>query len=296
MKLELVVDPWSNCKYLFSTENDIDWKGTIGVGDILFGYNIAHMATHLARKRREIPYTTINVHWTHEKNYLLHFEDPETIIERADYLHSFYHDKDSIKVNHIFNSCDEEIKLLRHRGIQRIENPTKVIMGINSWIFRRDSWCDNSDSRKVVFWRPLFNANLPRGWKRIFNNAHWEQIISILEKRNFHLVELSYRTPVREAFYHINTARFCIFYDGMWQYIARNICKPVISLGDSNILSVHSPQAVCFKTPEPDKGGGTVFSYLNNIEKNLEHLDRRALKYRNFILGELNVEDRPRSY
>ena len=294
MNLEIIVDPWKKREYLFSTSNDIDWKGTIGVGDILFGLNTAYMATHIARKKRDIEYTTLNVYWEHAKDYLHHFEDPETIIERADYLQMFYHDKESVKMNHIFNSTDEEIKMLRYRGIQRYHNPSSVLDGIPSWIFRRDSWCDNPVENKVVFWRPLFNANIPRGWKRIFTNKHWEQIIGILERRGFSLVELSYRTPVHEAFYHINTSRFCIFYDGMWQYIARNICKPVISLGDSNILSVHSPQGVCFKTPEPDRGGGTVFSYLKNIEANLEHLDRRCSKYRNLILGELNVEDRPR--
>lgn len=292
MKLNKFVDPWTKKPYLISPDNQIDWKGTIGVGDILFGLNIAHMVTHL----NNCDTATLNVHWTHDCDYLHHFEDPETIVERTTYLHSLFHNNTSVRVNHIFNSTDEEIQMLRYRGIQRLHNPMAVVDGVQSWIFKRHLWCDEPMSKKVVFWRPLFNANIPRAWKRIFTNKHWEQMISILERRGFSLVELTYRTPVREAFYHINTSRFCIFYDGMWQYIARNLCKPVIALGDSNILKVHNPQGVHFKTPEPDRGGGTVFSYLKSIDRNLSHLDRRANKYRNYILGELNVEDRSCSY
>lgn len=294
MNLERLRDPLKRELYYFTTDNEIDWKGTPGVGDILFGLNSIHMLHHLSKKTREVEKSIINVYWTHSEDHLHHFEDPETIIERADYLHSFYHDYESVQVNHIFDSTDKEIERLRHRGFQRVTSPVAVIDGMSSWMFRRSIWCDNPVKNKVVFWRPLFNAEKARRWKRIFSTSDWDRILEILIDKGFNPVELTYRTPVREAFYHINTARFCIFYDGMWQYIAKNLCKPVISLGDNSITRIHSPQGVFFYRPIPDENGSSVFTYLEQLPKNLAHMDRRADRYRKFILGELNVEDRSR--
>lgn len=289
MNFELYHDPLKKHPYLFpASTNEVDWKGTIGVGDILFGLNAVHMMTHLMRKRREVPYVTMNVYWEHDQNYLHHFEDPETIIERAEYLHNFYYDKDAVRMNHIFNSTDDEIVGLRHRGFQRLRSPLAVLDGIPSWSFRKDVFVKPIEN-KVVFWRPLFNKDLPRGWKRTFTNDDWERIIHILEMKGFDLVELTYRTPVREALYHIRTCRFCIFYDGMWQYIAKNLFKPVIALGDSGIIEVHNAQGVHFYKPEDTDRD--LYDYLNRLPGILKHMDRRADRYKKIILRELNYED-----
>lgn len=286
--LEPYIEPWKNHPYLITNKNSLDWKGTPGVGDILFGLNSAHMCVHLVRKKRPVEQMTLNVHWTHDRDFLYHFEDPETIIERCDYLHNFYYDKDSVKINHIFNSNDEGIMKLRHRGFQRASGPLKVLDGIPSWIYRPSLWLNKPvDEKKVVFWRPLFNAEPPQGWKRQFSTKDWEKTIDILESKGFRMQELTYRTPVSEALYHIRTCRFCIFYDGMWQYIARNMCKPVISVGNSNILKTHSPQGVTFK--RPNDPNNSYYDYLSKFPRILEHMDRRANKYRDFMLGELNI-------
>ena len=289
VKLELYHEPLKNLPYLFpADENEVDWKGTIGVGDILFGLNAVHMMVHLMRKRREVPYVTMNVYWEHDEQYLHHFEDPETIIERAEYIHNFYYDKDAVRMNHILNSTDTEITSLRHRGFQRLRSPLAVLDGLPSWVFRKDIWCEPVEN-KVVFWRPLFNKDIPRGWKRTYSNDDWERIIQILKRKGFNPVELTYRTPVREAMYHIRTCRFCIFYDGMWQYIAKNLCKPVIALGDSGILETHNPQGVHFFKPDDPKRD--LFDYLNKLPYILKHTDRRANRYKDFILRELSYED-----
>lgn len=285
MKLDLYHDPIKGHPYLFTRGNEVDWKGTPGVGDILFGLNAVHMMVHLIRKKRNLEQMQMNVFWPHEKDYNFHFEDPETIIERCEYLHQFYHDKNAVHVNHIFNSTDKEIERLRHRGFQRQRGPLTVLDGIPTWIFRQDIWHHNPVQNKVVLWRPMFNATIPWGWKRSFSPEDWERIIDILQSKGFSLTELTYRTPVREAMYHIRTCRFCIFYDGMWQYIARNICKPVIALGDSAITRVHNPQGVFFKKPTDKENN--LFEYLDNIEDNIPKMENAARKYKKFVLNEI---------
>ena len=84
MALQEYIDPWKNIPFLFTDSGTVHWKGTPGVGDILFGLNAVHMLTHLARKKRDIPFTTMNVHWVHGPDHLHHFEDPETIIQEME--------------------------------------------------------------------------------------------------------------------------------------------------------------------------------------------------------------------
>ena len=51
MILTKIIDPWKKKSFLFSTDNSFDWKGTIGVGDILFGLNIAYMLSHIRNSK-----------------------------------------------------------------------------------------------------------------------------------------------------------------------------------------------------------------------------------------------------
>ena len=283
--MNLVRERWEGYQYIAPTENSVDWKGTPGLGDILFGLNAVHMLTHLEREKREIPQMTMNCYWNHPEDFRYHFEDPETIIERAEYLHNFYFDKDSVKMVHHFNCYDEELWRIRHRHFARKVAPTAVLAGLPAWMFRPEVRA-TPHPKKVVFWRTLFNREWPRGWKRIFTNDDWERILDILRSKGYEPVELTYRTPVREAFYHVNTSQFCIFYDGMWQYIAKNLCKPVIALGDNEgILPIHNQQGVFFY--HPDDKENSLWKYLDKLPRIEEHLYRRAKKYQDFIENEL---------
>ena len=98
-----VREPWEGYEYLVTEGCEVDWKGTPGLGDILFGLNAVHMITHLERKKRDLPQMIMNVHWDHSEDYLYHYEDPETIIERAEYLHNFYYPNHL--VDFLYQSC-----------------------------------------------------------------------------------------------------------------------------------------------------------------------------------------------
>jgi hypothetical protein len=60
----------------------------------------------------------------------------------------------------------------------------------------------------------------------------------------YDVVELCYRTPIREATYHINTCDFIICYDGMWHYIAKNFMKPMIVSSQDMITTYHTRHAL----------------------------------------------------
>ena len=63
----------------------IRWKTTFGIGDTMYGMNIAHMRAFVNQKP-----TTFELHFFHEKDYRYHYEDPETVYERFEYVRKRY--------------------------------------------------------------------------------------------------------------------------------------------------------------------------------------------------------------
>ena len=271
--MERVRDPIDNVQYDLS--DTIDWKGTIGVGDFQMGLNACHMTAHLLGRP-----VTMNVHWAHDEDYLFHCEDPETIIERFDYLHSRYHRQEEVIVNHIFNSDDKDVFKYRWRGLDRVGRPRGTpIVGLNSWSFRPDTYRP-VDNNKVVIWRPFANATPAPRWKKTFTEHDWYKIVEwyLKSKHKYNVVELDYRTTVREAFYHLSECRFFVCYDGMWHYVARNFCKPGVAVGDSGIIRYHDPQCVQFLKPDNYEA---LFKHKSVLE---ETLDKQCKPYHNKIL------------
>lgn len=257
----------------------IDWRGTIGVGDILYGMNCAYALSHLHDHSIHM-----RVHWQHSEDYLYHFEDPETVVERGDYFHKFYYQHERVSIEHIFNSEDPEIEGLRWKGFGHKDRKHQALT-FHHWFFDKKYWLPPT-RKKVVFWRPMFNREIPSGgksWKMSFTLSDWEKILIVLRGQGYDLVELTYRTPASEAFYHIRTCAFCIFYDGMWQYLARNLAKPVITLGKNGVCQLHSPQSVHFR--EPDK---EFWDYLYKLPRNEAHLRSRANRYRKKVVGKID--------
>lgn len=218
----------------------IDSWTTPGVGDYMFALNRAHWLRRANVGRYRDP-VTINFHWYHDEDYLYHYEDPETIVERLDYTKDFYKNYRSIDINHIFNSTDEKLKKERMR-FHGIKNPDRHMYD-NTWSFRLDTFKEENRN-KVVIWRPLFNAEVPREWKRVVENDMWNNAIDILTDMGYEVVELTYRTQIREVFYHISTCHFVMCYDGMWHYVAKNYMKPMIVTSRSTITKYHTPHAM----------------------------------------------------
>lgn len=212
----------------------------------MMGLNVAHMMASLLKTTVQM-----DVHWYHDKDYLFHPEDPETIVERFDYIHSMYHNSNTVKVNHIYNSTEEDVRNIRFRGfIEDNKKRGQVINGLNSWIFRRDLFTP-PERNKIVIWKPFDNATPAPKWKLSFSEKDWSKIVKhyLIRKHRYNVVELSYRTPIREVFYHIRTCNYVICYDGMWHYITRNFIKPSFVIGDQGVIEAHNPQAITMKKP-----------------------------------------------
>ena len=279
----------------------ISWRGTPGVGDFMWALNCAHNHAYETGTKVELEF-----HWEHDESHNHHFEDPETIIERCDYLHSFYNRQDDVTIKHVYEAysryrdwkfgddiVEEADGSKRIAAIQRknkarfwfqngrYDDKEGSDIPCNDWGFRQDAF-RNIDKRKVVIWRPTFNAETPRTWKKELTNDEWDVIIRQLSAAGLYVVELTYRTPVREALYHISTCRQIVCYDGMWHYIARNLYRPMLIISREGITKYHTPHAL---TTTYDKGRN-IWSWLDDMKDLLgkskhkaRHFEKKDEKY-----------------
>ena len=108
-------------------------------------------------------------------------------------------------------------------------------------------------------------------------NSDWDDIIKLLTWEGWILVELTYRTPIRDAFKQISEADFIFSYDGMWHYIARNFGKPMFIPSWEGITYYNTPQAVT----RPTKEG--VFEFISDgaygFESSLTEMKDNAYEY-----------------
>lgn len=273
----LRVDPIDGRTWELS--DHLEWKGTIGHGDSMMGLNVAHMMASLLK-------TTVHmdVHWYHDKDYLFHPEDPETIVERFDFIKLKYYNENTVKVQHIFNSNEEDIKKIRFRGfIEDKKTRGQVIHGLNSWVFADKAETSNN----VVIWKPFNNATPPQKWKLSFSKTDWNLIENhyLKSKHKYNIVELDYRTPISVAYEEIKKCKFVVCYDGMWHYITRNFCKPAIVFGNQGVIEAHNPQAILYRKPKDNGGFEKLFKQKNYLE---EELKKKVNKYRRKMMSHIN--------
>lgn len=276
----------------------VTWRGTPGVGDFMWALNSCHRyaADHNIRK------INLELHWEHDVDYLHHFEDPETIIERCNYIHNFYHQQDRVEIHHIFNADGRYTDwkysddVVNESGMNRVaakninKNRFWFQSGIyndtsgnpapnNDWIFRPDAF-QEYDPKRIVFWRPTWNAEKPRTWKRLFENDHWDELILYFKALGFEMHELSYRTPASEAMYLISTARMVICYDGIWHYVAKNFARPLAVISGEGVTKYHTPNALRLN-PESHYDDKNVWWWLDNVSDLLGHTKNKAVDYEN---------------
>lgn len=264
---------------------NVSWRGTWGVGDFMMALNCCHR--HAFDKNVNV---NLEMHWDHGEDHYHHFEEEETIIERMSYIHNFYHQKDRVKVSHVFNSrgkywYDPKIRN-RIRNKNRFDfsdgsydDKKNSKIPKNNWLFREDLISREFDVRKVVLWRSTWNAEVPSRWKRKLTNDDWDDIINILRRAGLHVTELTYRTPVSEALYHISTCRLVVCYDGMWHYIAKNCAKPMVVVSDAGITKYHTNH--CIRANADRKKEQSIWWWARRPRRVLGHTKKKALNYLN---------------
>lgn len=277
----------------------ITWRGTPGVGDFMWALNCAYNYCWKNNKK-----VVLEMHWSHDEDHLHHFEEEETIIDRFNYIHNFYHQKENkwVVVKHIFNAqgryrfwkYEDDVVYDLANGMPRqaviartdkarfwfesgaYSDANGAHVPCNDWVFRQGVK-QYHNPKKIVIWRPTFNAEQARTWKRGLTNEEWDDIISKLRAEGFSICELTYRTPVSEAFYEISSCRMVLCYDGMWHYIARNMHVPMIVISKDGVTKYHTPHAMAISGLKQDNWN--IHWYVHNMKEFLGQPKVKAVAY-----------------
>lgn len=252
----------------FNNRSDLTVKGTPGIGDAMYSLNLAYNRSFFFQKKIRLTFQ-----WYHRRDFNYHMEDPENIIQKIHYLKHFYDTEfTDVKILHEFNCTDTKLWVERHQGFyRRMLKPNKFNFKYNDWRFA--DWCRKETiPKKIVTWNQTGNANPPRGYKRPFGREEWTRAAELMDMQGYDVVEIDYRTPIREVFWHINTCECCVAYEGMWHYVAKNFQKPLIVLTKDIITKHHTPNALIYQVPKVKEHS---IKYFHKFEKKV----RRATDY-----------------
>lgn len=210
---------------------NVEWNTGIGYGDFVTGLGYAHTAS--------VKYDTpvdLTFHWAHSKDFLFHPTDPETIIDRCDYIHSIFTPNPNVKINHKFNSEP------RFRFYNQLDEMNPV-HGL--W----HATLTPSKTKSVALWSSEHNVKFP-GFNKDPAAHLWPLIKKKLRKAGYTINEITYRTPVRDAIQIINDCDFGIGYDGLAHQLFKFMWKPLIVFCQRTRLNkVLIPQATLEMEP-----------------------------------------------
>lgn len=191
--------------------------------------------------------TELVLHFPYPVNYRVSNDDPETVIERVNIFNSVFDENSSVKISIKANS----------------NFPYRFINMLDEWDFRHGLYNlknqYTSIPNKVVHWNSCSNTYFPGHEKDPFY-YQWKSIVYRLKQKGYDVVEITYRTPFKEALYHIKTCEFGIGYDGMVHQLFKCYDIPLIVLATRKTLNeILVPHAYIISDPNSFK--------INNIDK-----------------------------
>jgi hypothetical protein len=221
----------------------------------------------------------LEMHWETEEGHLETPEDPETIVERMTWIHTKFHRQEDVTVTHVYNS-----NLFASGNVNPDKNKDRFQFESGAyegrqcpeadWVFKKDEYRHHIKTKKIVLWTPTYNSEPPRNWKRFLTKDDWSAILSSLSAEGWILVELTYRTPIRDAYKQIQDADYVFCYDGMWHYIAKMFATPIFIPSWEDITGYHCPQVVCRPNSKD------TLEFVNTFgEKGKNHMDKKADRY-----------------
>ena len=169
--------------------DSIKWKTTVGIGDSMYGMNIAYMRAFVNQKP-----TKLQIHYHFPENYYYHFEDPESVDCRVKHINKFYMWKDIVNIEHIFDSQDFKVYNKKYFGVHRRNNSEMY----RYWSFD-PTLNTTSINKKIVLWRPTFNAAQQlSGYKLPMLDHEWQRLIDRLTDFGYPNRPPAYKIELKE--------------------------------------------------------------------------------------------------
>ena len=165
-----------------------------------------------------------------------HYEDVESWMEKNNYLVKKLNTPADIDIVHHI-ATNKRMPAIEIVGEEDLDTNMirKLYTFPNKPMFKVDL---QTQKNKICFWRYDKNRltdhrdpNQYETWykENTYTPDEWCKLYSFLND-NYNVVELEYRTPIREVFYHLSTCEFVVGYGGMWHILSDHLDNPMISI------------------------------------------------------------------
>lgn len=240
----------------------IEWNTGVGYGDFVTGLGYAY--TSRIRYQRPVQ---ITFHWKNSKSFLYHKSDPETIVDRCNFINSTMVQDSSVHVVHNYNS---KIDFRFYNQLEEF-NPLHGL-----WYYSKPL----GDSKTVVLWTTDGNLEFP-GTNKDPVNRDWYRVKNKLNDSGYDVVEVTYRTPVKDVVELISNCSFGVGYDGLAHQIFKFMWKPLIVFCERKELnSLLVPQAVL--EDDVDRFvNSNIDWYVNKSKTKVENVKQLYSEYLN---------------
>ena len=188
---------------------NLEWQGGQGYGDVLGPICYAHnISYHLNQT------VNLTLHWKTPKDYLYSADTPEPLYAQAEIINSMC-EKSGTDVNLRFEFDSSYEKRFSNYYEEAVYDDPKH----NEWKVSSE-YKHSPISGKIVINSILQNiepldtySNGRKVWKDI-QGKDWSPLISKLKELGYDVVEVGYRTPIKECIEEIRTCELFIGYHG----------------------------------------------------------------------------------
>jgi hypothetical protein len=211
----------------------IQWRANEGIGDFVSGICYAHSSVLKYQKPVRATF-----HWPNRKDFLFAPDDTESIYDRFECVLNHLKSVDGLTVDHVFESQPKfrYINLLDEfnpmHGLWYTKQPTIIESGL------------------VVLWTSRHNTKFV-GYQKDPAHDMWDEIVKRLEMRGYNIVEVTYRTPIKEMIDLIHRCEFGLGYQGLAMHLYKFMWKPLIVIsGRAKWCRFLVPQAYTLDDPK----------------------------------------------
>ena len=189
---------------------NIEWRTREGLGDFITGLGYAHSSV----MKYQQP-VHINFHWPNPKDTLISSIDKESINYRFDYILGLLRPVEGLTISHTYSSAPT----------WRFINEFEEFNPLHGLWYPKDQL--TTEKGLVVQWSSKHNLSFP-GYGKDPLYDHWDQIVRNLKAEGYNVVEVTYRTPIKEIMDVMMRCEFGIGYEGMVHQFFKFLWKPLI--------------------------------------------------------------------
>lgn len=243
------------------TPFNIQWRSNEGYGDFISGLGYSHSS--VIKYQRPV---NITFHWPNAREHLFSDKDNETIFFRFEQILAELKPVDGLTINHVFNSVP------KFRFINQLEefNPLHGLWYPKEIVEQKNNL--------VLFWSSKHNVTFP-GYDKDPCHDSWEEIIDALRCDGYDVIEITYRTPIKEVISLIKTCEFGIGYEGMVHQLFKVFWKPlIVATRRKSLNELLIPQATIVTNPE-ELLYSPIQTHVKRSKENIKKLLVEHIKY-----------------